>query len=224
MNNTRILAAAISLCVALAILELAHPGGTDSTVVDALWLRLHIALTIGYGLLTWFLWNTARIPAAVADRHRIATALFRAALIVFVLANTTFLLIDGVFPELRAGTDPVSASPVLANITGAAWCFVLLSLAAARAPAALDRPATLLLVLTWFAFIAGATPLQASPLVSRAAAVVSAAWFAYRGGVSAVPSALLAFAAVLRQHVGPEAALGLLCVAAALGLSVRTVR
>ena len=42
------------------------------------------------------------------------------------------------------------------------------------------------------------------------------AWLAYRGGTADIGSALLVFAAVLRQHVGPEAALGLLCVAAAL--------
>ena len=137
-----------------------------------------------------------------------------------MLANTIFLVLDGVF----APADSVATNALWGNVTGAAWCLVLLSLAAALSPAELDRPTTLLLILTWVAFIASATPLPAGPLLSRAVAVASAAWLAYRGGVSALPSALLVFGSVLRQHVGPEAALGLLLVAAALGFSVRTTR
>ena len=198
--------------MALAILELAHPV----SAAGAVWLPLHILLTGGYGLLTWLLWQAA----ARGDRHRTASAALRVALIGFVLANTIFLVLDGVV----AAADSVGTNALWGNVTGATWCLVLLCLAAALSPAELDRPTTLLLILTWVAFIASATPLPAGPLLSRAVAVASAAWLAYRNGVSALPSALLVFGSVLRQHVGPEATLGLLLVAAALGFSVRSTR
>jgi hypothetical protein len=193
--------AAIAACVVLAVLELVHPASSDAGAAGSMWVPLHVALIGGYGLLSWLLWRTG-------------TAVLRVALIVFVLANTALMASEGLMIGLPAGT-------LLGNVTGAAWSFALLSLAAALYPLALDRVMAALLAMTWLVFVAGATPLEMSPLLSRATAIVTAAWLTYRGGPFALPSAVLVFAAVLRQHVGPEAALGLLCVGAAAGWNFR---
>jgi hypothetical protein len=181
------------------VLEVIHPvsSGGDVASAGALWVPLHVALIVGYVLLVWLLWQVAR------------AALPRIASVIFVLANTAFLVVDGILG--RPG------DAVLANLTGATWCLLLLALAASWYRP--DRPVIVMFALTWLAFVAGV--LQVSPLLSRVVAIATAAWLAYRSGVAGVPSALLAFASVLRQHVGPEAALGLLCVAAALGLQSR---
>ena len=72
------------------------------------------------------------------------------------------------------------------------------------------------LVLTWVAFVASAPPLSAPPVISRLLAAATGAWIVYSRGTAGVPVALLVFAAVLHQHVGLEAALGLLLVSVAL--------
>jgi hypothetical protein len=59
-------------------------------------------------------------------------------------------------------------------------------------------------------------------LVSRLAATATAALLVYARGAQAIPPALLIVSAVLRQHVGPEAALGLVFLAAAL--SIRSLK
>jgi len=200
---------AIALCSALAVLELAHPPSPAGSA----WLPLHVALICGYVGLTWVLWRTA------PRTH----AMLGAALAVFVVANTAFLALDGLAIGLGATPAPAAADALLANLTGAAWCAALLGLAATLAPQPHDRPRHILLVLTWLVFVASATPLLAvGSLLSRAMATATAAWLVYRHGTDALPSALLVFAAVLRQHVGPEAALGMVSVAVALGLLART--
>ncbi len=207
------------LCVALAVLELVHPAFSDGAVADAvtpLWLPLHLALMVGYALLAVLLWLTA------------TTRLSRLAVVVFAVLNSVFLAIDGLVIGLRAPVDPGSAdalwaSPaatILADASGAMWCASLLALVADRDRAPLSRAAMVLLALTWVTFVGAAFGVPV--FVSRGLAVAVGAWQVYRSGTSALASALLAFGAVLRQHVGPEAALGLLCVAAALAPTRRT--
>jgi hypothetical protein len=70
--------------------------------------------------------------------------------------------------------------------------------------------------LTWLTFAASVPPLGAPQVISRGAALAVGAWVVYRTGTAGVPAALLVFAAVLHQHVGPEAALGLVFVSLAL--------
>jgi hypothetical protein len=102
----------------------------------------------------------------------------------------------------------------LANLTGATWSAAVLSVAAALHPT--GRVAGVGLTATYLAFVASAPPLALPLVVSRLTALATGAWVAYSRGPSAAPFALLAFAAVLRQHVGPEAALGMLLVFVAL--------
>jgi hypothetical protein len=78
------------------------------------------------------------------------------------------------------------------------------------------------LALIWLTFVASTPAIGLAPLVSRLAATIMAASLVYRSGAPALPTALAIMAAVLRQHVGPEAALGLLVVAGAL--ATRTVK
>ena len=219
-------AASIALCAALALLELAHPTWPDGAVAQAVnaaggtWLPLHAALIVAYGLLTWRLWVSVRQPPPI---------LARLALALFAMANTAFLAVDGVVVGLGAAREPVGVDqlwaslPVtlLADLTGATWCLALLSLDAARVAGGLDRPFVGLLALTWLAFIAGATALPGPALLARGLAIAAAVWLVYHRGTRGLANGLLTFGAVLRQHVGPEAALGLLCVAAALALPDR---
>jgi hypothetical protein len=177
-------------------------------------------------MLTWILWRGAFVLAIRNDWRAAARVACRVALVVFFLANAMFLVVDGLVVGLRAATDPVGVDAIwesptvilLANVAGAAWCLALLSLAAVRVPADLDRATAFLLALTWLVFLVSATQLQAAQPLSRVAAIGTAAWLVFRGGAPALPCALLVLSAVLRQHVGPEAALGIVLVAAALVL------
>jgi hypothetical protein len=207
--------------LALAALELSHPtwSGEASQGVAAAggwWIPLHVLLVVGYGVLARLLWT----PAAVA----------RALLVLFAVCNTAFLAVDGLVVGVLAGSDPSAAdalwaSPMvdaLANLTGAAWAAALLATAARRYPAE-EPPAVVVVesVLTWAVFVAsGFVPLAGA--ISRVLAVATGAMAVQASGRAAVPFALLVFAAVLRQHVGPEAALGMLCIAVALAFRGRS--
>jgi hypothetical protein len=177
------------------------------------WVSLHVALLGGYAVLCALLWLSTP-----------SVRLARAALIAFGLANTLFLAIDGVVVGLRATIDPAATDALwsstavllLADVTGALWCIALFALALAHVHR--DRVVLGLLVLAWVAFVASATALGITPLVSRALALGAAAWVVYRSGASALPAALLLVAGVLRQHVGPEAALGMASIAIAAAL------
>jgi hypothetical protein len=211
-------AALVVVSLAVAVLEVLHPAWTDGDVAEAvasagsLWLPLHVGLLLGYALLVWCVWRL--------QHHR------RHFLLLFGVLNSLFLLVDGVLVGLLASTDPAAAdalwsSPVvflLANLTGATWSLALLVLAAHLAPGRIDRWTGGLFGATWLVFVASALPLPVGPSFSRAAAVATAGWLAYRDGRPAVPAAVLVFGAVLRQHVGAEAALGLVCLAVAVGL------
>jgi hypothetical protein len=190
----------LAVPVAVAALELIHPPGAESA--DWIWIPLHLALIAAFGALVAVLWRRAHWRAA------------RAALIAFAGANTAYLLVDGVLGDLSPGTS------ALANAAGAAWAAALL-LMAASAPG-VSRRVTAGLMMTWLAFVASAPPVGLPPLVSRLAAATTAAWIVYATGRSALPGALLTFGAVSRQHVGPEAALGMVCCALAIGLSERS--
>jgi hypothetical protein len=138
----------------------------------------------------------------------------------FLIANTAFLTVDGPGMGLIASTQPDTANalwnslPVgaLANLTGATWAAALLALAAARAPA--SRLLNLALAVTWLLFVASAV-LPIVGLASFGAALAIAAWQVVQLGSASLPFALCVIAAMLHQHVGPEAAAGMLCVALA---------
>ena len=176
-----------ALCVVLAGLEVLHPA-TAQDAQQQVWIGVHVALLVGYALLCVALWTSA--PNALA----------RASVAVFGVLNAAFLAIEG----LGVGAPML----LLANVTGAAWSAALLTRVRE------SRVLTVLLAAAWVLFVAGAFGLPV--IVSRVAAIGVMAWLVYTGGRAAIGGALLAFAAVLRQHVGPEAALGLLCVAAAI--------
>jgi hypothetical protein len=198
--------------IILAALELSHPAWSAGTVSQAVvaaggwWLPLHLLLLAGYGILVWLLW--------------VRDVLARSLLVLFLLCNTAFLGLDGVGLGLLAAADPGAADRLwnsglvvaLANLTGATWAASLLSVAAYQVRASTNRPAWIGLGLTWIAFVASATPLAVPSLVSRLAAVATGGWIIYATGTSGVPFALLVFAAVLHQHVGAEAAFGLVLV------------
>jgi hypothetical protein len=167
-----------------------------------MWILLHLALIAAFGALVAVLWPFARWRAA------------RAALVAFAVANTAYLVVDGVFGDVSLSTS------ALANAAGATWAAALLLMAAsASCP---SRPVIAGLAVTWLAFVASAPPVGLPPLVSRLAAATTAAWMVYTTGRSALPAALLTFGAVSRQHVGPEAALGMVCCALAIGFSERS--
>jgi len=198
--------------LALAALELAHPtfpGAAPSQAVAAVgawWLALHLALIVGYALLVSSLWSRSRLA--------------RLALAVFVLCNTAFLAVDGLGVGLLASTDPGGADafwnspPVIAlgDATGAAWAAALLLIAAQSTRP--SRLITLALSVAWLNLVASTVVPQAR-LVSFALATAIAAYRLYQAGATGLPFALLVFAALLRQHVGPEAAVGMLCIALA---------
>lgn len=206
----------------LATLEVSHPTWSAGTVSEAvvasggLWIPLHLLLGMGYFGLVCLLWVPSLLP--------------RIMLGAFLLCNTAFLVVDGVGVGVLATFDPGAAerlwdSPlvvVLANLTGAAWAASLLSVAPCVSPAGRSRPALLGLGATWLTFIASATPLAMPFPIDRAAALTTGAGAVYARGGSGVPFALLVFAAVLHQHVGPEAALGMLLVGVALARLPRT--
>jgi hypothetical protein len=209
----------IAVPLAVGALELVHPAGFgDQAVLAAAggWIALHVALIVGYGLLVVSLWSLLHGQAGVfATCTRLALSLFFA-------SNCLFLAIDGVGLGLAAQSAPAAAaalwtSPVLetlANVTGAAWALALVAVAAARQPVGRTPVAVAGMAITWLTFVAGSY-LPGATLASRGLAVATGAWGVYSAGAGALPFGLLLFAAVLRQHVGPEAALGMLCIALA---------
>jgi len=213
--------------IALAVIELGHPAWSDGSVARAVssaggwWIPLHVLLVAGYGLLTVRLWRD--LPP-----NRLG-ALARALFLIFGLSNTVFVAVDGIVVGLQAVPDPTAADALwtspwvgaLANVTGAAWSGALLSFAAAVSPGRSGRAQLLGLALIWLTFVASAA-VPGAAVVSRALAIAVGAWTVYRQGVSSVPFAVLVFAAVLRQHVGAEAALGLLLLAVAFGFRERS--
>jgi hypothetical protein len=191
----------VFVTVALAALEALHPPTLGADVAPWFgWIPLHVALLVGYAALVWLLWRIA------------CGRLYRGALLAFGTLNTTYLLVDGI----ARSTSPLAA--VLADATGAAWAAALLLLASSGAP----RPVQVGAALTWLAFVGSAPPLGLPVIASRTLALATAAGLAYATGAPAVPAALLIFSAVLRQHVGPEAALGLLLLVPALSLRGRS--
>jgi hypothetical protein len=225
---------------ALAALELSHPVWADGSVARAVvaagawWIPLHLLLIGGYVLLVWTLWPARAAPDASREPARLIAAfslqrMARALLTLFALANTAFLAVDGPAIGILAPSDPSAAetlwtSPLvtlLANASGAAWSAALLTLALALLEAD-SRLVVAGLALTWLTFVASAVVPQATA-ASRLVALATGAAAVYSTGKPALTFALLVFAAVLRQHVGPEAALGMLCIAAAQTLRGRSV-
>jgi hypothetical protein len=209
----------VAIPLALSALELVHPAGSGDQAVLAAggwWIPLHIALIVGYGLLVASLWLLVR---RVGGAFALVAG---ASLGLFLASNFLFLAIDGVGIGLAAPSDPTAAnelwsSPLVvtvANVTGAAWSLALLAVAAALQPVARTRIGIGGMTIIWLAFAASSL-VPGAALASRAAAVATGAWAVYTTGAGALPFALLVFAAVLRQHVGPEAALGMLCIALA---------
>jgi hypothetical protein len=229
--------------VIVAVLELSHPTWSDGSIAQAVvaagawWIPLHLLLMAGFALVALLLADASgehagSAGAVAAQRFRLGGAVptqrfrtvTRMVLAIFVVCNTAYVLVDGVVVGFLASSDPATAdtwwkSPLLtvvADITGAAWAASLLLVAATLGPIQPRQFTFVALALTWLAFVASAPPVSIPPLASRVIAVGSGAWAVYRAGRAATPFALLVFAAVLRQHVGPEAALGMLCIAAAL--------
>jgi hypothetical protein len=223
-----VLRAAIAVPIALAALELSHPAWADGSVAQAVsaagewWLPLHVLLIAGYGVLALVLWR--RLSARVGPGARAARWLA----LVFGACNSSYLAVDGIVVGVLAQTDPNAAdalwnSPavaVLADTTGASWAAALLLAALTLLPSAAAAGAGT--VVTWLLFAASVAPLPGAGLLSRVAALATGAWAVYQRGTIGIPFALLVFAAVLRQHVGPEAALGLVCIALAFALTTRS--
>jgi hypothetical protein len=205
----------------LAALALAHPtwaGGSVAAAVGvagAWWIPLHVVLLLGFGALGW-LWWLGRWAS-------------RFALGAFVLCNSVFLAIDGIAVGVLASTDPGGADglwnslgvELLGNVTGALWAAALLNTAWALHPRhSRGRAIVIGLAISWLTFIAGGYAPYASA-ASRLAALATGSYAIYQAGSRLLPFALLVFAAVLRQHVGAEAALGLLCIAVAFAQRLR---
>ncbi len=211
----------VGVPVAIGVLVLSHPTWPGDSISEGFaaagnwWIPLHVLLIVGYGMLVWILWT----PTTAA----------RALLGVFAASNTAFLAVDGLAVGVLRQTDPGAADalwnspPVgaLANLTGAAWAAALLAAAAERYPSAERRAIVVESTLTWAAFVASSF-LPFASAISRVLAVATGAMAVQATGRASVPFALLVFAAVLRQHVGSEAALGMLCVAIALALRERS--
>ena len=226
--------AALAVPIALAALEVSHPAWADGSVAQAVsaggawWIPLHLLLIAGYGLLALVLWR--EIGGETGGRAA------RTLLAMFSLCNSAYLAVDGVAVGVLAQTDPTAAdtlwnSPlvtVLADATGASWAAALLVTGWSWHGTARGRVSTAGALVTWLIFLASAAPaaatsvLASAALLSRSAAIATGAWAVYQRGTSSLPFALLVFAAVLRQHVGPEAALGLVCVAIALAITARS--
>jgi hypothetical protein len=211
------IALAVAPPIALGVLALLHPTWTGDSVATAArspdWIPIHVGLLVGYAALVGVLWpgGDRRRPAALA-------------LAIFALTNAVYLAVDGLWIGRLALSDPnladalwtAPAVNVLANLTGATWCIALLVRATLEHDVRGDRLLLGGLVLTAGLLIASLA-LPYAGLAARLAAVGTGGLALYRVGVFALPFALLVFASVLRQHVGPEAALGMLCVAVALG-------
>jgi hypothetical protein len=220
---------------AAAVLELLHPTWPDDAIFQAVapvvgwWVTVHVLLL---GLFPALLWT---LSLELPSRHARVESLARVLLLLAALGNAAFLAIDGVgtavlifsirSADAAAALTSMWNSPLLialADLAGGAFALALLATAAAIYREARSGLALLALMVTGLAFLASALP-NASPalLISRIAAVVAGAAMVYRSGANALPFALLVFAAVLPQHVGPPAALGMLMVGAALFLRAR---
>jgi hypothetical protein len=200
----------------LGALELSHPARTDAATVGDWWIPLHMLLIAGYAGLVWSLWGRSTAT--------------RVTLIAFLIPNTAFLAVDGIAVGLLASADPDSAtavwqSPVvaaLADLTGATWAAALLVQAAMRLPSGGRPRATQVgLVLTWLTHVLGRF-LPLAGALSRVAALAVGASLVYSAGIQGIAPALLTFAAVIPQHAGAEAALGMLCLAVAAALRERS--
>jgi hypothetical protein len=223
--------AALAVPIALAALEVSHPAWTDGAVAQAVtaagawWIPLHLLLIVGYGLLALVLWH--EIGREAGGRFRRAA---RALLAIFTLCNSAYLAVDGIAVGVLAQTDPNAAdtlwnSPlvtVLADASGATWAAALIVKGLALQGMARGRGDTAGALVTWLVSVASAAPLAGVAALSRIAALATGARAVYQRGTSGMPFALLVFAAVLRQHVGAEAALGLVCVALALAITTRS--
>lgn len=225
--------------LATAGLEITHPTWSDDAVFQAVapvatwWITLHLLLIALFALLAWTL--SVELQYARSPAGDIARVLLG----VFVVCNSAFLAVDGVStgllvqaglsmqPAQQAIVQQVVAamweSPLmagLANAAGGAWALSLLACAAALYAQARAPLPLLCLVATILALaaevIAPAPFSGAASLVARVAALAAGALLVYRSGARVIPFALLAFAAVLPQHVGEQAELGLLCVFGAL--------
>lgn len=207
--------------IALAVLEVIHPAWPDSSVGEAVqpvvawWVLLHVGLLVGYVLLVVVLWGLAR------------SVLARWMLLAFAACNTAYLALDGVGVGLLARSDPVTADrlwgavpvTVLADLVGATWAAALLLIAIWLQPSN-GRVVRVGSGVAWLALVASAVTTGAIfSLLSRGVALATGAWSVYQDGSRNLPVALLIFASVLRQHVGPEAAVGLIGVALALALT-----
>lgn len=213
--------AAVLVPFGVGVLELSHPAWGDGSVAQAVvasgdwWIPLHLLLIAGYGLLVRCLWTPPRLT--------------RCLLVAFVATNTAFLALDGIGVGLLARSDPAAADalwngpPVvaLADATGAAWAAALLATAATLYPRLRGRLVLAGLGLTWLSFVASSV-VPSAALAARALAIATGAWAVYSSGSASVPFALLVFAAPLRQHVGAEAAFGMLCIGLALALRGRS--
>jgi hypothetical protein len=226
--------------IVLGGLELVHPSWADGSVAEAVaathgtWVPLHVALIVGFAALAWTL-DVPRRPVRVLEGA-------------FVVCNAAYLAIDGVAVGLLAQRNPGAAdalwnSPgvtVLADLAGASWAATLLAVAAARSgpvpavagarsgpvlavAAKRSGPARVLgpaLGLVWLLFVAGSV-LPYVAVIGRGLALIIAAAAVYTRGTPGLGFALLLLAAVSRQHVGAEAAFGMLCLALAATIELR---
>jgi hypothetical protein len=201
--------AAVGVPLALGVLQLIHPTWTGGS-----WIPLHALLLVGYIALALTLWPK--------------NFLTRVLLAAFVVCNTAFLLVDGIVvgsvaPSTPSAADSVWNSPIaigLGDLTGALWCAALLAVGVTRVSGQQLRHAPprwliVLAFLIWAGFVASlVTP---AAIVVGSLALVFAVYRIYtrRGAHAGVIFGLLALAALSRQHVGLEAALGMLWIALA---------
>jgi hypothetical protein len=222
----------VGVPLALGSLQLSHPTWTDGAVSQAVadagawWIPLHVLLMLGYVLLalTLTLW-----PVDVVGTVGLAA---------FVVSNTAFLAVDGVVVGTLAATNPPAADAVwnspltigLGDVTGAPWCAALLSVgvrASSGVRASLrgsskeathnppSREMPWLAILIWLAFVASLVTPAAILVGSLALVVAVYRTYLGRGPRAGVTFGLFALAALARQHVGVEAALGMLWIALA---------
>jgi hypothetical protein len=214
------------------------------------WLPLHVLLMAGYGVLALVLWRRVAERVGPVERAaRWSAAVFGACNSAYLALDG---LVVGVLARTDPGAaDALWNSPLvtlLADATGASWAATLLLCALTLGPSAYATDASVVphppapvargvlappadrleqggVAVTWLLFAASAAPLgpaAVAAVLSRVAALATGAWAVYQRGTIGIPFALLAFAAVLRQHVGPEAALGLVCIACAFALTARS--
>jgi hypothetical protein len=214
---------AVAVPLLLGALELGHPTWSDASTAQGVlgagqwWIPLHLLLIAGYAGLVWTLWGPSSVTRVILGA--------------FLGFNTAFLAVDGIAVGLLAQTDPVAAntlwaSPMvaaLAVLMGATWSAALLGRAATLSKYGRARGVRVGLALIWVTYVLSSflsPPLTSA--FSRVAALAVGASLVYAAGVDGLALALLTFAAVIRQHAGPEAALGMLCIAVAAALSERS--